>query len=150
MASGFDFARAGAAAPMQFRVLGPDAGGPTPTDVRRLFKGQRITAARRSRLGQSGRILAMCGSRVVGLAAYERSERELRVTELGLDHDSACGIDEIAGGLLDALELACMASGARRLVLLPRATLAAVFLRRRGYASIADGTAGSWFEKTFA
>jgi hypothetical protein len=150
MVSGLDFARAGATAPMQFRVLGPDSGGPTPTDLRRLFRGQRMTAARRSRLGQSGRILAMCGTRVVGLAAYERSERELRVTELGLDHDSACGTDEIAGGLLDALELACMASGARRLVLLPRATLANALLRRRGYVSIAEGTAGTWFEKTFA
>jgi len=109
-----------------------------------------MTSARRSRLGQSGRILAMCGTRVVGLAAYERSERELRVTELGLDHGSACATDEIAGGLLDALELACMASGARRLVLLPRAALANALLRRRGYVSIAEGTAGDWFEKTFA
>ncbi len=134
---------------MHFRVLGPDSGGPTPTDLRRLFKGQRMTAARRSRLGLSGRILSMCGTRVVGLAAYERSERELRVTELGLDQTSACGTDEIAIGLLDALELACMASGARRLVLLPRATLADALLRRRGYVSIAEGAAGNWFEKTF-
>ena len=147
--SGLDLARAGAAAPMQFRVLGPDSGGPTPTDVRRLFRGQRMTATRRSRLNQSGRMLAICGTRVVGLAAYERSERELRVTELGLDHDSACGVDQIASGLLDSLELACMASGARRLVLLPRATLADALLRRRGYVSIAAGTAGNWFEKTF-
>ncbi|MCX6544587.1 MAG: hypothetical protein NTV05_09250 [Acidobacteria bacterium] len=108
-----------------------------------------MTAARRSRLGQSGRILAMCGTRVAGLAAYERSERELRVTELGLDRDSICGTDEVAAGLLDALELACMASGARRLVLLPRATLADAVLRRRGYASVAKGPDGSWFEKKF-
>jgi hypothetical protein len=110
MVSGLAFAQAGAAAPMQFRVLGPDSGGPSPTDVRRLFRGQRMTAARRARLGQSGRMIAMCGTRIVGLAAYERSERELRVTELGLDHDSPCGIDQIASGLLDSLELACMAS----------------------------------------
>jgi len=149
MESGLAFARAGAAAPMQFRVLGPDSGGPTQTDLRRLFRGQRMTAARRSRLGQSGRILALCGLRVVGLAAYERSERELRVTELGLDQTSACGTDEIAGGLLDALELACMASGARRLLLLPRAALADALLRRRGYSSIADGPGGNWFQKMF-
>jgi hypothetical protein len=134
---------------MQFRVLGPDSGGPTPTDVRRLFRGQRMTAARRSRLGQSGRILAMSGTRTVGLAAYQRSDRELRVTELGVDHDSTGGTDQIVGGLLDALELACMASGARRLVLLPRATLATAVLRRRGYVSLGEGTAGNWFEKTF-
>lgn len=147
---GLDYVRPGDAAPMQFRVLGPDAGGPAVPDLRRLFRGQRMTAARRSRLGQSGRILAMCGARVVGLAAYERSEREMRVTELGLDHESACGIEQIVGGLLDALELACMAGGTRRLILLPRATAASAVLRRRGYTSIAEGAAGSWFEKTFS
>jgi hypothetical protein len=145
-----DLAPVGITASLQFRVLGPDSGGPSLTDLRRLFRGQRITASRRSRLGQSGRILAMCGSRVVGLAAYERSERELRVTELGLDQASACGGDQIAAGLLDALELACLASDARRLVLLPRATLADALLRRRGFVSIGEGAAGNWFEKTFA
>jgi len=108
-----------------------------------------MTAARRSRLSQSGRILAMAGTRVVGLAAYERSDREMRVTELGVDADSAGGADQIVGGLLDALELSCMASGARRMVLLPRATQAIAVLHRRGYVSIGDGPAGSWFEKTF-
>lgn len=108
-----------------------------------------MTAARRSRLSQSGRILAMAGTRVVGLAAYERSDREMRVTELGVDPDSAGGTDQIVGGLLDALELSCMASGTRRMVLLPRATLATAVLRRRGYLSIGDGPAGTWFEKTF-
>ena len=77
---GLDYARAGEATPMQFRVLGPDSGGPTTPDLRRLFRGQRMTAARRSRLCQSGRLLALCGTRVVGLAAYERSDREMRVT----------------------------------------------------------------------
>jgi len=149
MVSGVDFGRGGSALPMQFRVLGPDSGGPSPTEVRRLFKGQRMTAARRSRLGQSGRILAMAGTRAVGLAAFERSEREMRVTELGVDPDSAGGTDQIVAGLLDALELSCMASGTRRMVLLPRATMATAVLRRRGYVSIGEGSAGSWFEKTF-
>ena len=134
---------------MQFRMLGPDSGGPKVSDLRRLFRGQRLTTARRSRLGQSGRILAMCGTRVVGLAAYERFDREMRVTELGLDHDSACGIEQIVEGLLDSLELACMAGATRRLILLPRATAADAVLRRRGYTSIADSAHGSWFEKTF-
>ena len=150
MSPGLDYVRPGSPAPIQFRVLGPDAGGPTQTDLRRLFRGQRLSAARRSRLGQCGRILAMCGTKVVGLAAYERSDRELRVTEMGMDHDSACSPDQIAGGLLDALELACMASSVRRLVLLPRASVADALLRRRGYRPIAEATSGAWFEKTFA
>ena len=147
---GLDYAARGGHAAMQFRVLGPDTGGPGPADIRRLFRGQRLSAARRSRLVQSGRILAMCGSRVVGLAAFERTERELRVTELGMDEESICRTDEIVGGLLDALELACMASGARRLVLLPRASTANAVLRSRGYSAIAGSTSGTWLEKTFA
>ncbi|MEI6667667.1 MAG: hypothetical protein WCP29_05880 [Acidobacteriota bacterium] len=140
---------AGSAAVLQFRMFGPDSGGPAQPDLRRLFRGQRMTAARRARLGESGRILAMGGTRVVGLAAYERTEREVRVTELGFDLDSAYGADQIADGLLDALELACMASGARRLVLLPRATVAEALLRRRGYKALSAGISGRWFEKNF-
>ena len=145
-----DYARADIPAPMQFRVLGPDGGAPSLPDLRRLFHGQRVTAARRARIARSGRILALCGNRVVGLAAYERFDRELRVSEVGLDRESACGADEVANGLLDALELACMASGARRLLLLPGAGLPGDVIRRRGYRTIADGAAGSWCEKRFA
>jgi hypothetical protein len=142
--------RAGAMAPMQFRVLGPDSGTLPPNDLRRLFRGQRLTAARRKRLDQGARILAMCGNRLVGLAAYERADRELRVYEFLLDVGSACSTDEIAGRLLDALELACMAGGARRLLMLPRATTAAAVLANRGFRAIAEGSAGTWFEKTFS
>jgi len=148
--SGLDHVRSEGAAPLQFRVLGPDSPGPAPADLRRLFRGQRLSAGRRSRFDQTGRVVALCGHRVVGLAAYERTDRELRVTEVGLDHESGCGLEPIVGGLLDALELACLASGARRLILLPRAATAGDVLARRGYASIAEGAAGSWFQKTFA
>lgn len=135
---------------MHFRVLGPDGGGPSLPELRRLFRGQRISATRRSRLEQSGRIVAMCGPKVVGLAVYERADREVRVNEVGMDTDSPCGIDGISNGLLDALELACLASGARRLLLMPRAGLSAAVLARRGYTAIAvGGPAGSWFEKRF-
>lgn len=147
--SGSDLAHAGAASAMHVRVLGPDGGGPSVADLRRLFRGQRMSAIRRSRLEQSGRILALCGTKVVGLAAYERSDRDVRVVEVGMDLESPCGGEGISNGLLDALELACLASGARRLVLLPRALFPAAVLSRRGYAAIADGGAGSWFEKRF-
>jgi hypothetical protein len=144
-----EYSGSGVPVPMQFRVLGPDSTGLSPTDLRRLFPGQRLTAARRNRLKQGGRILALCGVRVVGLAAYERTERELRVGEVGADPDSACGTDAIANGLLDALELACLAGGVHRLVLLPRAGLADSILRRRGYTAVAEVAAGTWFEKRF-
>jgi hypothetical protein len=144
-----DYARSPMPTAMQFRVLGPDSGGPSTADLRRLFRGQRLTTARRNRLEQAGRILALCGNRVVGLVAYERTDRELRVGEVGVDPESACGTVEVASGLLDALELACMAGGACRLVLLPRAHLDDGLLRRRGYTMIAGSAAGTWFEKRF-
>ncbi|MEW5983728.1 MAG: hypothetical protein AB1806_15355 [Acidobacteriota bacterium] len=144
-----DLARTGGPAPIQFRVLGPESRGPSFADLRRLFPGQRLTGARRVRVSKGGRILAVCGTCVVGLAAYEQSDNEIRVFELGVDPQSACGTDQIAGGLLDALELACMAAGARRLLLLPRARVAGDLLRRRGYMAVAAGAAGGWSEKVF-
>jgi hypothetical protein len=93
--------------------------------------------------------MAQCGSRVVGLAAYERVDGELRVHEFGVDENSTCTLDQIATALLDALEIACLAGGGRRLVLLPRAALTSHLLRSRGFVPIAEGCAGSWFEKLF-
>lgn len=139
----------GVSAAMHYRVLGPDTGGVSAADLRRLFRGQRLTPARRSRLQQGSRILALCGRRVVGLAAYDRSDRELRVDEVGLDATSACAPAEIADGLLDALELGCVAGSVRRLVLLPRTDLMDDVLHRRGYTAVAKVTAGTWYEKRF-
>jgi hypothetical protein len=94
--------------------------------------------------------MAACGTRVVGLAAYERSDGELRVHEFAVDGATPRTVDQIATALLDALEMACLAGGGRRLVLLPRAASAAHLLRARGFVPIAQGCAGSWFEKLFA
>ena len=135
--------------PMQVRVVGPDAAGLTPADLRRLFRGRRLTPARRARLANSGRVTAACGNRIVGVAAYERADGELRVHEFGADASTPCTLDQIATALLDALEIACLAGGGRRLVLLPRAAVAAHLLRPRGFVTIAEGCAGSWFEKLF-
>jgi hypothetical protein len=134
---------------MHYRVLGPDTGGVSVADLRRLFRPQRLTLARRSRIERGNRILALCGRRVVGLAAYDRTDRELRVEEVGIDTASACGPAEIADGLLDALELGCVAGSVRRLVLLLRTALFDDVLARRGYAAIAHVTTGTWYEKRF-
>ncbi len=135
--------------PMQVRVVGPDSAGLTATDLRRLFRGRRLTPARRQRLAASGRVTANCGNRVVGVAAYERVDNELRVHEFGVDASSPCAIEQITAALLDALEVACLAGGGRRLVLLPRAAISTSMLRARGFENIAEGCAGSWYEKTF-
>jgi len=121
----------------------------SPGDVRRLFRGRRLTAPRKSRLANSGRVVATCGNRVVGVAAYDRADGELRVHEFGADATAVCTLDQIVSTLLDALEIACLAGGARRLVLLPRAAIAPQVLRARGFVTIAEGCAGSWFEKIY-
>jgi hypothetical protein len=135
---------------MHFRVLGPDMGGVSAADLRRLFSGQRLSRARRQRLEHEARILALCGHRVVGLAAYDRTDRELRVEEFGIDTASTCPPAEIADGLLDALELGCVAGSVRRLVVMPRAGLFDAVLKKRGYTPIAGAAAGAWYEKRFA
>jgi hypothetical protein len=95
-------------------------------------------------------VVAAFGSRVVGVAGYERADGEVRVHEFGVDEGAAgCTLDQVATALLDALEVACLAGGGRRLVLLPRAALTGDLLRSRGFQPIAEGCAGSWFEKTF-
>lgn len=130
-------------------MLGPDAACLTSADLRRVFRGRHLTPARRERLRQSGRVVAACGKRVVGVAAYERADAELRVHEFGVDDSAPCRMDEIAAVLLDAIEVACLAGGGRRVVLLPRAAIADHLLRVRGFVPIAEGCAGSWFEKLF-
>jgi len=134
---------------MHYRVLGPDTGGVSVADLRRLFRVQRLTSALRNRVEQGNRIVALCGRRVVGLAAYNRTDRELRVEEVGVDSTSACTPTEIVDGLLDALELGCVAGSVRRLVLLLRTALFDEVLERRGYAAIARVAAGTWYEKRF-
>ena len=69
--------------------------------------------------------------------------------EFGVDDGAPCRMDEIADVLLEALEVACLAGGGRRLVLLPRAAIAEHLLRVRGFVQVAEGCAGSWFEKLF-
>ncbi len=135
---------------MQVKVLGPDCAPLSAADLRRLFRGRRLTPARRDRIAQSGRVVATCANRTVGMAAYDRADGELRVHEFAVDISTLpCAEDQVINALLDALEVACLAGGGRRLVLLPRAAIATSLLRRRGFVTIAEGCAGSWFEKTF-
>ena len=84
------------------------------------------------------------------LAAYDRSDRELRVQEVAIDTSSDCAPTQIADGLLDALELGCVAGSVRRLVLPPRTGVFDDVLQRRGYTAIAQVATGTWYEKRFA
>ncbi len=134
--------------PLHVRVLAPESPPMPPPDLRRLFVGQRLTQARRLHLARCPRILAERGGRPIGLAVYEQVGDELRVHELGIDPTAAVGAHEVAAALLDALELACLAGGGRRLVLTPRALSLDPEVELCGYHPGADRHAGAWLQKT--
>ena len=77
--------------PMHVQVLGPDSADVSVPDLRRLFRNRRLTPPWLQRLSGGARLIAVCGSHVVGLAAYERTGDEVRVHEFGVDEASARG-----------------------------------------------------------
>jgi hypothetical protein len=139
-----------ATAGMQVRVVGPESELPATADLRRLFSQRPLSPRRRERLAASAKVIATLGARLVGLASFERIEDEIRVHELAFDSErAAADLYDVLRQLIDALELACMASGGRRLVLLPTAVVAVSPFERMGYRLINEGCAGAWLEKIF-
>jgi hypothetical protein len=134
---------------LQVRVLGPESPAPTPSDLRRLFAGRSLSRARRERIASATKVVAQHGGRVLGLAAYERAGEELRVSELAVEPTLCFGVHDLLEQLLDAIELACLAGGCRRLVLLPAAVVSTTPLERLGFQLITEGCAGGWLEKRF-
>jgi hypothetical protein len=136
-------------APLSVRVVGPESPAIGPSDLRRLFTGRTLSRLRRERLATAQRVVVLNGPRVVGLAAFDRCDDEVRVCELAVEPSICFGAHEILRQLLDALELACLAGGAKRVVLLPAAVVAASTLERLGYETVAESCAGGWLEKRF-
>lgn len=133
---------------MQVRVLGPDR-ALAATDVARLFQDS-LPGDSRERLARWPRFVTACGEQITGVAVYRIVDDDLRVPDIGVDRDCQCSARDILNALLDALELACQASGCARIVILPPADLAPALLARRGYTMRAAGCGGAWLEKTFA
>lgn len=138
------------ASTLQVRVVGPESVMPTAPDLRRLFASRNLSRSRRERVARCAKVLATWNGRVVGLAAFDRTADEIRVHELAFEPDFCYSPPDILRHLLDALELACLASGGRRLVLLPHAVVAVTPLERLGYHLVNEGCAGAWLEKSFA
>jgi len=136
--------------PLHVRIVGADAPTLGPGDFRRLFAGRSLSRVRRERIERSTRALALVGERVVGLAAYERVAGELRVFELACEPTLCFSAHDIIRHLLDAIELACIAGGGRRLVLQPSAVVATGPLEWLGYRLVSDACVGGWLEKRFA
>jgi hypothetical protein len=102
------------------RVLVP--GAPVNSrDLDRVFggNGTRPVGPRLERLTACSKILVLQQSRVV--VAYETHEDELRVHELAIADDIDSGPESIVDVALHAVEAACLAAGARRLVVTSRA-----------------------------
>jgi hypothetical protein len=135
---------------LHVRIVGADLPALAPGDFRRLFSGRSLSRVRRERIESSTRALALCGDRVIGLAAYERTPLGLRVFELACEPTLCFSTHDITRHLLDAIELACVAGGCGRLVLEPSAVVATGPLEWLGYRLVADGSHGGWLEKRFA
>jgi len=131
---------------LEVRVVGPDAEPLADADLRRLFPGGGLTQARLDRLRGWPRVTVLDGSQVVGVATCQKTETELRVPEIGMDVDPDLSSHEVLHALLDAIELAGLAGGCRRVVLMPPRGLAWL-PARRGYVAITERCAGGWLEK---
>lgn len=136
--------------PIQVRVVGPDSEEMASIETTRPAQKRPVSRHQREHLAHATRIVARVGSRIVGVAAYERQGAELRVLELTIDPapPSAAGPD-VVRQLLGALEVAALAGGCRRVVLLPAAVVAAAALERLGYRFVGESCAGGWLEKNF-
>jgi len=130
------------------QVRGADAAPVPPADLARLFPRLRPFSPRFDRLAQSARIEVTREDELVGLAIYLRAEDELRVPELAVNPGPGNGRREVLNTLFDALEVACLAGGHRRLIVTPPPAALAM-LQRRGYELIREGCAGTWLEKRF-
>jgi hypothetical protein len=144
---------------IEIRVCGGDCEPASDADVRRLFPAGSLTAARQGRLRDLPRVLVLKGARIVALATCQKVEEDLRVPDLGIDAP-VTGLRlvgappqrnerEIVNALLDAIEVACLAAGCRRIILNPP-RVAPGFLARRGYTRVDERCAGGWVEKIVA
>lgn len=122
-----------ASAGLRLRIVDPEAMLPRGVDVWRLFRRRAITRRRRARLRKLPMVVATLGDQVVGLAAYERWGDDLRVHELACGADVSVPAAAVVTQLLECLELAALAGGASRVVILPWAVPGEPGLDRLGY-----------------
>ena len=134
----------------QVRILGPECPPISTTDLQRLFAGAALTPARCTRLAEWSRVVAACGDCVVAVATYQRIDTDLRVPDFAVDPRCGCSTYNIIGTVVDALELACLAGGGHRIVIMPPTATAGNYLVKRGYVLMREGCAGTWIEKTFS
>jgi hypothetical protein len=136
---------------LDLRVEGPEIHGLTDGDIRRLFPG-RTTGDRLNRLRNWPRIVVRVEHVPVGVATYTQTPLETHVPEFAVDIPASLEGDygslrsQVSNALLDAIEIASLAGGCRRIVVIPAGRIGD--FTRRGYVSVSEGCGGSWMEKT--
>ena len=133
-------------------VEGSDASGLTDADIRRLFPGTTLTGVRLNRLRNWPRVVVRVDDKAAGFATYTQTPFEMQIPDFAVSIPSAVGADRggltkrVLDALLDAIEVASLAGGCHRVVLIPSA--GAADLERRGYVVVREGCAGAWMEKS--
>lgn len=134
---------------LRLTVAGPEHEALAGSDLSRLFGGGGLTNARAERLARWSRIVAHCGDLPVAVVTYQDAAGEVRAPDFGLDAKGCCNVDAVVTALAHALEIACLAAGARRVVVMPPKG-GEQSLLKCGFVAIHEGCAGSWMEKALA
>jgi hypothetical protein len=131
---------------LKLAVAGPEHDQLPATDISRLFQSAALGTARLDRLHRWSRLVASCGQTPVALVTYQSAGAELRAPDFGLDVQGCCDVDAVVSAIAHGLEVACLAAGARRVVVMPPKGGEHALLRA-GYVAVHEGCAGSWMEK---
>jgi hypothetical protein len=133
-------------------VEGPDVRGLADADARRLFPGSTLTGGRLNRLRTWPRVVVRVDDTVAGVATYTQTPFEMQIPDFAINIPPAFGTDRyglakrVLDALFDAIEVASLAGGCHRVVVIPSA--GAADLERRGDVVVREGCAGAWMEKS--
>jgi len=88
----------------------------------------------------------------VGVATYTQTPIETQVPEFAVEIPPSVELNhsdvwrQVMASLVDAIEIASLAGGCRRIVIVPTGRIKD--LLRHGYVTVTEGCGGSWLEKS--
>lgn len=136
---------------LELRVEGPDVRGLNDADINRLFP-DRPSGQRLNRLRNWHRLVVRIDDRPVGVATYTQTPIETHVPDFAVVVPPSMEVQydnvgaHVLDSLLSAIEIASLAAGCTRVVLIPQGRVAE--LERHGYTCIHEQSGGSWMEKS--
>jgi hypothetical protein len=131
---------------LKLTVAGPEHDQLPVRAISRLFAANVLGDARLERLSRWSKLVAMCGRTPVAVVTYQSAGSELRAPDFGLDPSACCDVGAVVTAIAHGLEVACLAAGAHRVVVMPPKGGEQALLRA-GYVAVHEGCAGSWLEK---